>query len=426
MPEEVAAPARNCRNRTQQMKSLAHHMWRAHPAALRTLSGAALVSAASALLVTAAIIGSGGGAQTIHYAKTPNPENGERVYKAGCIACHGSDGKGAPQSMTVFKRADTWPDFTDCGGTTPEPNGNWKAAIVHGGPSRGLSQIMPAFGDLLTDEQINDVMAYMRRFCKNTHHDPMGELNLPRAIVTEKAYPENEVVVSTVANASGLPSWTTDVIDERTVIDDRTQLETDVPINYANLKPDAGGPGPRGGFTEGVGDITLGLKRELFSSLRTGSILSAQGGILLPTGDSNRGFGAGTLQFEPFAAYDQLFPTNTFVQTELGADLPWDTSIAPRSMFARIAVGQAMARDHMLGRLYSPMVELLASRDFKQGASTDWDVLPEMQVTVSRRQHIRVAAGWRQPFTDTAGRPAQLNFYLLWDWADGRFWDGWR
>jgi len=32
------------------------------------------------------------------------------------------------------------------------------------GRPRGLSQIMPAFGDLLTDEQINDVIAYMRGF----------------------------------------------------------------------------------------------------------------------------------------------------------------------------------------------------------------------------------------------------------------------
>ncbi|MEO6815462.1 MAG: c-type cytochrome, partial [Edaphobacter sp.] len=313
-------------------------------------------------------------AQTIHYANRPDPAKGEVVYKGGCIACHGAEGKGAPMADTVFKRPDTWPDFTDCAGTTPEPNGNWKAAIVHGGPSRGLSQIMPAFGDLLTDDQINDVMAYMRQFCKNTHHDPLGELNLPRALVTEKAFPENEVVVSTAASASGAPSWTTDVIDERTIVDARTQLETDVPVNYADQKHN---------WTEGLGDITLGVKREMFSSLRTGSILSLQGGFLLPTGDSKRGFGAGTAQFEPFAAFDQLFRNNTFIQTELGADLPFDTSVTPRSMFFRTAIGQAFAPDHMLGRLYSPMVEILANRSFEPGAATDWDVLPEMQITVS-------------------------------------------
>jgi mono/diheme cytochrome c family protein len=112
------------------------------------LSGVALMSAGAVTLCP----------QTLHYAKPPDAKAGEAIYKTGCIACHGSEGKGAPKSMTVFKRPDTFPDFTDCAGTTPEPNGNWKAAIVHGGPSRGLSQIMPAFGDLLTDEQIENVM----------------------------------------------------------------------------------------------------------------------------------------------------------------------------------------------------------------------------------------------------------------------------
>jgi hypothetical protein len=179
-------------------------------------------------------------------------------------------------------------------------------------------------------------------------------------------------------------------------------------------------------WTAGFGDITLALKREMFSSLRTGSILSLQGGILLPTGDSKRGFGAGTTQFEPFAAFDQLFKENTFVQTQLGADLPVDTSRAPRSMFWRVAIGQAMAPDHMLGRLFSPMVEFLAVHDFKPGARTEWDVLPEMQITLSRRQHVRVGFGVREPFTNTQGRTPQVLFYFLWDRADGKLWEGWR
>jgi len=355
--------------------------------------------------------------QTLHYGKPPDAKAGEVIYKTGCIACHGSTGKGAPASMTVFKRPDTFPDFTDCSGTTPEPNGNWKAAIVHGGPSRGLSQIMPAFGDLLTNEQINDVMAYMRGFCRNGHHDPLGELNLPRALVTEKAFPENELVVSTAASASGAPTWTTDVIDERTIFNARTQLETDIPVNYADQNHN---------WTAGFGDITLGVKREMFSSLRTGSILSLQGGLLLPTGDSRRGFGAGTTQFEPFAAFDQLFKENTFLQFEAGADLPFGTSVAPRSMFWRSTVGQAIAPDHMPGRLFSPMVEVLAARNFKPGASTDWDVLPEMQITISRRQHVRTGFGVRKPFTNTGNRAPQVLFYLLWDRADGKLWEGWR
>jgi hypothetical protein len=147
---------------------------------------------------------------------------------------------------------------------------------------------------------------------------------------------------------------------------------------------------------------------------------------LLPTGNKRRGFGAGSAQFEPFAAFDQLFQENTFLQFEAGADLPFNASVAPRSMFWRSTVGQALAPDHMLGRLFSPMVEVLATKDFKPGASTDWDVLPEMQITISRRQHVRTGFGVREPFTNTNGRTPQVLFYLLWDRADGKLWGGWR
>ncbi|HEV2620130.1 MAG TPA: cytochrome c, partial [Acidobacteriaceae bacterium] len=202
-----------------------------------------------------------------------------------------------------------------------------------------FSQIMPAFGDLLSNDQVDNVIAYLRTFCKNDRHFPLGVLNPPRALVTEKAFPENELVISTAANASGTASWTTDVIHEQTFAG-KNQLEVDVPVNYARRN---------GGWTSGVGDITMGWKRELFSSERAGSILSVQGGVLLPTGDGSRGFGASTTQFEPFAAYDQLITNRTFAQFELGADLPVNTVIAPRSLFFRSAFGASVAPDHGLG-----------------------------------------------------------------------------
>lgn len=354
--------------------------------------------------------------QRLHLAHPASAANGKVLYENGCIPCHGADGKGADPSLTVFLRPQTFPDLTACDQTTPEPDSNWKAVIVHGGPYRAFSQIMPAFDKSLTDAQINDLIAYLRSFCVSHPEYPRGELNLPRAIVTEKAFPENEIVISSAANATGAPTWTTDVIREYTWAG-RNQLEVDVPINYVDENHN---------YDVGVGDITAGVKREFFSSLRTGSILSAQAGLLLPTGDPNRGFGAGTTTFEPFLAFDQLFRSNTFIQTQLGGDVPFSTTYTPRSIFARVAVGQALPVDHGLGRLFAPQCEFLSSRDFSDGATTDWDILPQMQVTISRRQHIRGAVGYRQPLNDTAGRNAEVTFYLLWDVADGKLWKGWR
>src|ERR1700738_2861385 len=77
-------------------------------------------------------------------------KNGERIYKSGCIACHGTGGNGAPETLTEFRRPDTFPDFSRCDQTTPEPNSAWKDVVLHGGPSRAFSQVMPAFDELLS------------------------------------------------------------------------------------------------------------------------------------------------------------------------------------------------------------------------------------------------------------------------------------
>src|SRR6059058_6570746 len=86
------------------------------------------------------------------------------------------------------------------------------------------------------------------------------------------------------------------------------------------------------------------------------SILSLQGEVIVPTGNKTHSLGTGTTTFETFAAFDQLFPTNTFVQFQMGADLPRHTDISPQSVFWRSALGQSFAADHGLGRLWSPMV----------------------------------------------------------------------
>lgn len=362
-----------------------------------------------ALLANSALLFS----QTIRQG-SHDAANGERLYKSGCIACHGDHGRGAAETLTEFKRPDTFPDFSRCDQTTPEPNSAWKDIILHGGPTRGFSEIMPAFNQLLTSDQIDDLIAYLRTLCTNTRW-ARGELNLPRGLITEKAFPEDEEVISTAVKTHGAPGVTTDIIHEQR-IGVHNQIEVDVPFEFQDQSHTWYG---------GVGDASLGLKREMFSSLRTGSIFSLFGGVIVPSGNRSRGFGAGTTTFETFAAFDQLFPTNTFVQLQAGAELPRHTDIAPQSLFWRAALGQSFAPDHGLGRLWSPMLEFVADRDLVDRAKTNWDVIPEMQVTISRRQHIRANLGFSHPFTNTSGRPSQIVFYLLWDWADGKLTEGW-
>jgi hypothetical protein len=59
------------------------------------------------------------------------------------------------------------------------------------------------------------------------------------------------------------------------------------------------------------------------------------------------------------------------------------------------------------------MVEFLADRDLVTGAKTNWDVLPEMQVSLNKRHHVRASFGVRTPMNNTTGRSTQLMFYVV-------------
>ena len=129
---------------------------------------------------------------------------GRQVYQDACLACHGPTGAGLPQSNVGFERPSSFPNFSDCSQSAPEYTRDWRATIVNGGPARGFSQIMPAFGDALTRPQIDAVIAFLRSLCADRSWPP-GELNPPRAMVTEKAFPEDEAVLTSSVDANRTP-----------------------------------------------------------------------------------------------------------------------------------------------------------------------------------------------------------------------------
>ncbi len=340
--------------------------------------------------------------------------SGEAIFQAGCAGCHGPDGTGAPDTTVGFEKPATFPDFTDCAGTTPELDVDWKATIRDGGRGRGFSRIMPAFAEQLTDSQIDAVIAHLRSFCRDASW-PRGELNLPRPLTTEKAFPEDETVVTTVIGAHHAPDITHEIAYEHR-FGARNQLELSIPLASLN---DAAGT-----LSRGVGDVGIGVKRVMLASAH--SILSAQGEVILPTGNEAKGLGSGVTVFEAFAAYGQILPSNLFLQAQAGTEQPTSRRDTPRAVFGRAALGASFRQEQGVGRMWSPMLELITDRDLETGARTNVDVMPQFQVTLNRRQHIRASIGLQVPVANTAGRSRQVAFYLLWDWADGGLLDGWK
>jgi mono/diheme cytochrome c family protein len=357
-------------------------------------------------------------------AAPPAPQNaatelkldtGKDIFEAACIGCHGPNGKGQPQTTLGFEPPSTFPDFTDCNGSTREQTFDWRATIHEGGRGRGFSEIMPSFAEALTLSQINQVVGYLRSLCSEPGW-PLGELNLPRPIATEKAFPEDEAVMTTAVNRTGPGGVATEIGYEKR-FGVKNQLEFAAPFNF--LQRD------NGGWIGGIGDLVLGYKRVVFSSIRSGSILSLQGEVAAPTGNRTQGLGSGVTTFETFAAFGQRLPRLSFVQVQAGAELPIDTNKAPQAVFWRTAVGKTLAQKKGFGRIWTPMTEFLADRDLETGAKTNWDILPQMQVSLSKRQHVRASAGVRFPMNNTAGRSSQVVFYVLWDVFDGGWREGW-
>ena len=124
--------------------------------------------------------------------------------------------------------------------------------------------------------------------------------------------------------------------------------------------------------------------------------------------------------------YGQLLPQDSFLQFQGGVEAPTHLDDAARAVFWRTVVGKKLTSGKGLGRLWSPMVELLADRELAAGERIHWDVLPQMQITLSKRQHIRFNFGVRIPVNQTGIRSTQAMFYLLWDRFDGGLREGWK
>ncbi len=338
--------------------------------------------------------------------------DGRQLYEAACAACHGRDGRGQPIEVRGF---DIDPfDFTDCKLTTPEADLDWLSVIHEGGPARAFDRMMPAFGEELTGQEIGQILEYVRTFCTERGW-PRGDLNLPRPFITEKAFPENEAVLTTTIVPSHDRAVGNQFLYEQR-IGRRGQYEVFVPIDWRQQADRS--------WQAGIGDIGAAYKHVLFDSLLRGSIVAAGGELKLPTGSESRGLGSGVTIFEAFGTVSQLLPRDGFLHAQTGIEIPSDATEVPREAFWRLALGKTFTEGRF-GRAWSPMVELLGARELADGGSAEWDVLPEMQVSLSTRQHVLLNVGVRTPLTQRDERRTSLLVYVLWDWFDGGLLSGW-
>jgi len=85
-------------------------------------------------------------------------------YKAYCVQCHGMEGNGKGiniRDMSVQPR-----DHTDAKAMSARSDDQLFKVIKEGGTSISKSILMPNWGDVLSDEEIRDMILHLRALCK--------------------------------------------------------------------------------------------------------------------------------------------------------------------------------------------------------------------------------------------------------------------
>src|SRR4030095_2344849 len=90
---------------------------------------------------------------------------GKAKFEQICATCHGVDGKGdgpAAAALTPKPR-----DYTNAAYMKTRTDDQLRKVIKEGGAASGFSPVMPAWGGTLSDQDITDVIAYIRTFSQS-------------------------------------------------------------------------------------------------------------------------------------------------------------------------------------------------------------------------------------------------------------------
>jgi mono/diheme cytochrome c family protein len=89
---------------------------------------------------------------------------GLEVHKKNCLRCHGELGKGDGPAAKLLKTKPT--DWSDKSKMSSLSDQDLFKVITKGGEAAGKSKLMPAFGGKLSDQDVWNVIAFIRSLAK--------------------------------------------------------------------------------------------------------------------------------------------------------------------------------------------------------------------------------------------------------------------
>jgi hypothetical protein len=262
---------------------------------------------------------------------------------------------------------------------------------------------MPAFGDALTPEQVSGFVAHIRTFCTDPGW-PRGNTNFPRPIVTEKAFPEDELVIlpriSRRGGSGGADrEWASDLktVYERRV-GRRAMWEVSFPLAVMHAD---------GRSQAGIGDVAIAGKYVLLADDARTGIVSGGLEIVAPTGSERRGLGEGTTVLEPFVAAGTM-ARDLYLQGQIKLELPWREPWGDRTFVYNAYVGRDRSGTP---DTWTFGLEL-------NGENRDVALTPQVRKGLTRTGALAAAVGVQIPVNRRADRGTRWVGYLLWEYLE--------
>lgn len=332
---------------------------------------------------------------------------GAEVFHANCASCHGPTGAPDPNSPLVKGLGVVPANFADALFNSREPLSDWKLVVTHGGPALGFSDRMPAFGDAFEESDIDSVLEYVKTL-GGEHDYPDGDLNLFLPIRTKKAFPEDEWVwKQRYTDRDGDNAWK-NTLEYEFRVGERLQGVMEVTHEAE---------GSRSEF----GHFEPGFKYVLKHDRQGGFIGTVGANLGVPLN------GGAEWEFLPYLAFGKILGETWTLQGSGRLKLSLENSDHSSAEFAGIAhwVHSPWPRNVF------PALEVIAEVPFARGTgpgrrdAIQWSLLPQARIGLSKRGHVALNAGLEVPLNDRHRHDWRAYVFLIWDFADGGFFDGW-
>jgi mono/diheme cytochrome c family protein len=332
---------------------------------------------------------------------------GEEIYRGNCATCHGPEGRPDPDSALVQGLGVVPANFSDPLFNSREPLSDWKIVVSHGGTALGFSEQMPAFGDSLSEADIDAVLAYVKTL-GGEHDYPDGELNLLLPIRTKKAFPEDEWVwKQRYTGQDGDNAWK-NTLEYEFRVGRRAQGILEVTHEV------------EGSHSE-FGHFEPGFKYALKHDRDAGFILTGAAQVGIPLN------GSAHWEFLPYLAFGKILSDAWTLQGSGRLKLDLENSDKSSAELAGILHWVDAPRP----RWVFPALEVIAEVPFERGTgpgrkeAVQWSVLPQARIGLNKRGNIALNVGMEWPLNDRDRYDWRAYVYFIWDFADGGLLEGW-